>query len=112
MGGRGGKASQSPKSESRKDGFTEESLRNHFEKHREDFPGISEREYARRATEFRDAARTFEIEQFVAKNGITYRYNASSKEFIMFKEDGTIVTYYKPKNPDRYWMTQREKHEE
>jgi pyocin large subunit-like protein len=109
MGGRGSGASRT-QGASRK-GFSEESLNKHYAKHSKEFAGLSKDEYAERAVEFRDKLPSVEIEEFTDANCSVYKFNSHTNEFMVYKENGEIITYFIPDNPSEYWMRQKAMYE-
>jgi pyocin large subunit-like protein len=93
-------------------GFSDESLDEHYPKHGRTFGNISKAEYQERALGFRDSLPSAEVEEFVAPNGSIYKYNTRTAEFMVYLDDGEIITYFKPDNPTAYRMTQRVNYEE
>jgi len=89
------------------DGFSEKLLEIHFQKHSDEFPGITKMEYNEKAIRFRDAQKERHIEELRAPDGITYRFNRLTNEFIMYKDDGEIITYFIPENPKAYWKSRK-----
>jgi pyocin large subunit-like protein len=110
MGGRGGDAGCAGGLYNH--GFSEESLNEHHAKHGRTFGNISKVEYDEMARQFRDSLPSIDIEEFVAPNGSIYKYNKRTNEFMVHLESGEIITYFKPNNSYRYWMTQRKNYEE
>jgi pyocin large subunit-like protein len=110
MGGRGGGAGCDGGYSAH--GFSDESLNEHYLKHGKTFGPISKTEYQERALRFRNSLPSTDVEEFVAPNGSVYKYNTKTTEFMVYLDDGEIITYFKPDNPARYWMTQRVNYEE
>jgi pyocin large subunit-like protein len=107
MGGRGGVTTITGE----KRGFSDQSLKEHYDKHAKEFPGISKKEYNERAIKFKEEKRSKDIEQFESQTGLTFKFNKRTNEFMIYKRDGEIMTYFNPKNPLSYWKTQRSKYE-
>jgi pyocin large subunit-like protein len=107
MGGRGGITTISRE----KRGFSDKSLEKHYDKHAKEFPGISKKEYNECAIRFKEAKPSKDIEQFESLSGSTFKFNKRTNELIIYKNNGEIMTYFKPKNPASYWKTQRSNYE-
>jgi pyocin large subunit-like protein len=107
MGGRGGVTTIS----SEKRGFSEQTLEKHYNKHAKDFPEISKNEYNKRAIKFKEETPNKDTEQFESRSGLTFKFKERTNEFMIYKRNGEIMTYFKPKNPLSYWKTQRSKYE-
>lgn len=41
------------------------------------------------------------------KNGSTYKYNKKSNELAIISKDGTVITYFKPKDEYNYYKQKK-----
>jgi pyocin large subunit-like protein len=105
MGGGGGGAGCA--GENSPHGFSDEALNEHYAKHGKAFGNISKLEYSDKAKKFQDSLPSVDVEEFVAPNGSIYKFNTRTKEFMVYLDDGEIITYFKPDNPSAYWTKQR-----
>jgi pyocin large subunit-like protein len=106
MGGwGGGTKNENQSSKYQKNGFPIETLDRHFEIHGSEFDAKNAAEYEALAIKFRDDTSEKGIEQFV-NYGYCYKYDRRRNFFLIFKENGEIVTLYKPDDGIHYWKKQ------
>ncbi len=84
-------------------------LDEHFAKHGAEFGGIDKARYLRLAQELRDAPAGGDILQIVRGDGTVSRFDRVSGAFIAFDGDGTIRTFFKPNDAERYFQRQAER---
>jgi pyocin large subunit-like protein len=84
-------------------------LDEHFAKHGVEFGGIDKAGYLRLAQELRDAPAGGDILQIVRGDGTVSRFDRVSGAFIAFDSDGTIRTFFKPNDGERYFQRQAER---
>jgi pyocin large subunit-like protein len=103
-----GSASQSASSVTRPDiGFaTPKKLSDHYQKHGREFGEITRKEYLRLAQELRDRPAGGEILEAVRKDGVITRFDRKSGAFLACNPDGTIRTFFKPNDGERYFRRQ------
>ena len=106
MGSGGGSSGGGIKSK----GFSSESLNKHYAKHKNEFDNISKTQYNAKAKELLNSSNSSEIEGFTSKYGWVFKYNNSTNEFAIMRPDGSISTYFKPKNSYKYWKEQIKKY--
>jgi pyocin large subunit-like protein len=93
-------------------GFTSERrLDEHYEKHGAEFGRITKQDYLRQAQLLRDAAVGGPVLQTVRADGVTTRFDRQTGAFIAFNRDGTIRTFFKPNDGERYFRRQAERAE-
>ncbi|UNI72489.1 MAG: minor capsid protein [Chaetfec virus UA24_244] len=90
---------------------TPELLVRHYEKHQEEFGGISEKEYLERANRFIQEPQSEDVEQLTRGDGSTSKYKLSTNEFIVLNADGTIRTYFLPKDKEEYWRYEHKRNQ-
>lgn len=84
-------------------------LDEHFAKHGGEFRGMSKAEYLLAAQTLRDAPVGGEIEEIVRGDGTASRFDKASGAFIAFNRDGTIRTFFKPNDGERYFRRQAQR---
>ncbi len=92
------------------EGFASKELFNeHYSKHATEFGGMTKEEYARRARKLRDAELADPVEEIRRGDGSFSRYNRDTNEFLVINKDGTIRTFFKPKDKEKYWEYEHER---
>ena len=81
-------------------------LDEHFEKHGAEFGHISKQDYLRQAQLLRDATAGGPVLETVRADRVTTRYDRETGAFIAFNPDGTIRTFFKPNDGERYYHRQ------
>src|SRR6476620_387771 len=81
-------------------------LDEHFAKHGREFRGMSKAEYLLAAQTLRDAPVGGDIEEIMRGDGTASRFDKASGAFIAFNRDGTIRTFFKPNDGERYFRRQ------
>lgn len=81
----------------------------HYEKHGAEFGSISADEYLRRAQALRDAPVGGDILEAVRADGVITRYDRKSGAFIAVNRSGTIRTFFRPNDGERYFHRQKER---
>jgi hypothetical protein len=87
-------------------------LDEHYEKHGSEFGRITKQDYLRQAQLLRDAEVGGPVLQTVRADGVTTRYDRQTGAFIAFNRTGTIRTFFKPHDGERYYRRQAERGEE
>lgn len=91
-------------------GFVNERrLDEHYEKHGGEFGGISKQDYLRLAQQLRDAEIGDTVLQTVRSDGVTTRFDRQTGAFVAINRDGTIRTFFKPNDGERYYRRQAER---
>jgi len=87
------------------------SFNKHYQKHvvkqKEWENIISQDEYLRKSQKFLNS--NFEdkdIDMFISKKGWLFKYNRRTNEFGLGHPEGTISSYFKPKEGINYWYEQ------
>jgi transposase-like protein len=79
-------------------------LERHIKKHLSDFPGVKSENYEKYARAFlSQKVDGEEILGFTNENGFVFRYDRQKNIFATAKPDGTIETFFKPKDGLLYW---------
>lgn len=81
-------------------------LDEHFAKHGAEFGNISEDEYLRAAQQLRERPAGGDVLEIVRDDGSVSRFDRSSGAFLAFNRDGTIRTFFKPNDGERYFRRQ------
>jgi len=87
-------------------------LDEHYAKHGAEFGRITRQDYLHQAQLLRDAAVGGPVLQTVRTDGVTTRYDRQTGAFIAFNRNGTIRTFFKPHDGERYYRRQAERGEE
>jgi pyocin large subunit-like protein len=84
-------------------------LDEHYEKHGSEFGRISKQDYLRQAQLLRDASVGGPVLETVRADRVATRYDRQTGAFIAFNPDGTIRTFFKPNDGERYYRRQAER---
>ncbi len=88
-------------------GFTSRrSLEEHFEKHGEQFPGLSVATYLAAAQTLRDAPDGGDVLELRRRDGVVTRFDRATGAFLAVNRDGTIRTFFKPNDGEAYFRRQ------
>ena len=87
-------------------------LDEHYEKHGAEFGRITKQDYLHQAQLLRDAEVGGPVLQTVRADGVTTRYDRQTGAFIAFNRNGTIRTFFKPHDGERYYRRQAERGDE
>ena len=91
-------------------GFVNERrLDEHYDKHGGEFGRISKQDYLRQAQLLRDAQVGGPVLQTVRSDGVTTRFDRQTGAFVAFNPNGTIRTFFKPNDGERYYRRQAER---
>jgi hypothetical protein len=91
-------------------GFVDERrLDEHYRKHGAEFGNISRQDYLRQAQLLRDAAVGGPVLQTVRADGVVTRFDRQTGAFIAVNPDGTIRTFFRPNDGERYYRRQAER---
>jgi hypothetical protein len=91
-------------------GFVNERrLEEHYEKHGPEFGRITKQDYLRQAQLLRDATAGGPVLETVRRDGVTTRFDRQTGAFIAYNADGTIRTFFKPNDGERYYRRQAER---
>ena len=88
---------------------SEKALQKHLKKHLGEFDGISKKEYVARAKKLRAASLSDKIEKVERSDGSISKYNKDTNEFLVINKNGTIRTYFKPADGEKYWEYEHER---
>lgn len=84
-------------------------LDEHFAKHGREFSGLSKQEYLLAAQTLRDRPAGGDVEEITRSDGTTSRFDRESGAFLAFNSDGTIRTFFKPNDGERYFRRQAQR---
>lgn len=85
---------------------TVQKLGDHYKKHGREFGEITRKEYLRLAQTLRDRPAGGEILEAVRRDGVVTRFDRKSGAFLACNPDGTIRTFFKPTDGERYFRRQ------
>ncbi len=81
-------------------------LEEHYDKHGAEFGHITRQDYLRQAQLLRDTAVGGPVLQTVRADHVTTRFDRETGAFIAFNPNGTIRTFFKPNDGERYYRRQ------
>ena len=91
-------------------GFVNERrLEEHYDKHGAEFGRITKQDYLHQAQLLRDAQVGGPVLETVRRDGVTTRFDRQTGAFVAFNADGTIRTFFKPNDGERYYRRQAER---
>ena len=91
-------------------GFRSEArLREHHDKHGREFGRVTTQEYLALAQELRDRPLGPRVLEATRADGVVTRYDRDSGAFLAFERDGTIRTFFKPRDGEAYFRRQRDR---
>jgi len=85
-------------------------LEEHYSKHGREFGQVGIEEYLRLAQALRDAQVGGDIEEIRRDNGDVARFDRASGAFGVFEADGTIRTFFRPRDGGAYFRRQARRH--
>lgn len=71
-------------------------LQDHFQRHGADFGATTPADYEQQADTFLNGPKSSGVLEKMRSNGDVVRYNPSTEEFGIVRQDGTIRSYFKP----------------
>jgi pyocin large subunit-like protein len=87
-------------------------LDEHYAKHGAEFGRITKQDYLHQAQLLRDAEVGGPVLQTVRADGVTTRFDRQTGAFVAFNRNGTIRTFFKPHDGERYYRRQAERSSE
>lgn len=81
-------------------------LDDHFAKHGREFGDISKATYLVRAMVLCGAPVGGDVLEIERSDGVISRFDRSTGAFIAFEDDGTIRTFFRPRDGERYFRRQ------
>lgn len=81
-------------------------LQEHYARHGAEFGDVSQGEYLQRAQALRDAPVGGDVLELLRGDGSVSRFDRASGAFIAFDADGTIRTFFRPNDGERYFRRQ------
>ncbi|MBS0517954.1 MAG: hypothetical protein JSR90_04635 [Proteobacteria bacterium] len=88
---------------------SERRLDEHYQKHGAEFGNITRVDYLHQAQLLRDTAVGGPVLEAVRKDGVTTRFDRQTGAFVAFNRNGTIRTFFKPNDGERYFRRQAER---
>jgi hypothetical protein len=82
-------------------------LLEHFEKHGGEFHAATPEEYLRLAQTLRDHRKRGGVLEFVRNDAVTCKFDRSTGAFVAYNSDGTIRTFFKPRDGEAYFERQK-----
>lgn len=82
-------------------------LAEHFRKHGREFHVKRAEDYLRLAQILRDRPRTEEVVSFVRNDAVTCKFDRASGAFVAYDSDGTLRTFFRPKDGEAYYERQK-----
>ena len=89
----------------------EQRLEEHYRKHGAEFGNITRLDYLHQAQLLRDTSVGGPVLETVRRDGVTTRFDRQTGAFVAFNHDGTIRTFFKPNDGERYYRRQAERGE-
>jgi pyocin large subunit-like protein len=86
-----------------------EKARNHYIRHGNDYPGLTQAQYVDKAADLATQAAGGDIIGFSTDDGCVVRYDRSTKDFVKAYpgSNGYVKTFYKPKGGDAYFHDEK-----
>jgi hypothetical protein len=84
-------------------------LDEHYDKHGAEFGRITKQDYLRQAQLLRDAEVGGPVLQTVRADGVTTKFDRQTGAFVAVNRNGTIRTFFKPNDGERYYRRQAER---
>ncbi len=84
-------------------------LEEHYEKHGAEFGHVTKQDYLRQAQLLRDARAGGPVLETVRADKVTTRFDRETGAFIAFNPNGTIRTFFKPNDGERYYRRQADR---
>lgn len=86
-------------------------MEKHYQKRLDEFGSITSDEYLQLANELASAPLSDDVEQIERSDGSISKYRFSTNDFLVITEDGSIRTFFKPKNTKDYWLEEHKRNE-
>ncbi len=98
---------------SKSGGFTSrKSLDYHYEKHKDEYPNISKKEYAEIAKNLLNSDdESGKIQSYLRIRGYIVKYDNSTNDFLVGTPDGKVVSMFRPRQGKRYYENDKRKFE-
>jgi hypothetical protein len=84
-------------------------LEEHYDKHGMEFGNITRQDYLRQAQLLRDAKVGGPVLETVRTDRVATRFDRQTGAFIAFNPNGTIRTFFKPNDGERYYRRQADR---
>ena len=84
-------------------------LDEHYQKHGAEFGRLTRQDYLHQAQLLRDATVGGPVLETVRRDGVATRFDRQTGAFIAFNPNGTIRTFFKPNDGERYYRRQAER---
>lgn len=87
--------------------FNKSTLQRHFEDHGMQMGTPTKEAYNAKAVRFANTVDKKNCKSFIDKHDSTYKYNKKTNELAIITKKGIVITYYKPKEGNKYYLKQR-----
>ena len=94
------------------DRFNSRTLMKHFNEHGNEMGAESASDYEAMALMFANDVDNILHDSFVDAAGSTHKFSYETGEFVIVREDGTVITYFIPESGVRYWENDRRRNNE
>lgn len=85
--------------------FNKSTLTDHFRRHGDEVGCNTEESYAAHAVKFANTINRDRYVSHVAANGTTYKFDLVTGRFAMITKHGIVITYFKPKEGYKYYLS-------
>ena len=82
-------------------------LTEHYRKHGREFRVKRAGDYLRLAQVLRDRPRSDDVLAFVRNDAVTCKYDRASGAFVAYDSDGTLRTFFRPRDGEAYFERQK-----
>ncbi|MCA0360850.1 MAG: hypothetical protein LCH41_07325 [Armatimonadetes bacterium] len=86
---------------------SDESLREHYNKHHRQWGEITRAEYLFMAQELRDTPSSKDVLVAYRPDGVVSKYDRRDNEFLAYNRNLTIRTFFRPNDGERYFHRQK-----
>ena len=88
--------------------FNKSTLADHFRRHGEQMGCPTKDSYNAHAVSFSNTVDRKNCVSFIDKHGSTYKYNKKTNTLAIITKDGIVITYFKPANGYKYYLSEKE----
>ena len=86
-----------------------EQWQEHFHKHGAEFGATDAQDYLRRAQALRDRPAGGAVLEMARPDGARCRFDRETGAFLAYNHDGTIRTFFRPRDGEAYFLRQRDR---
>lgn len=90
-------------------GFSKQNLSVHWFTHKDEYPGLSKKEYSERALSLIQKATDKNVLGYKTADGKVVRYDKKQNDIVMGKPQDGISTMFKPHSKEKYYKSQRDR---